>query len=190
MLVAMLVLAITDTAWGDFGIFYISHQLLYFVLGALVALADRHWLPGVRFSARFCYGFMLLHVLTSLAPDAIGVEQPFAWPAFHVLSAIFAPMTVFVFVRQAPLKATRLTALSVFLGDASYCTYLFHGFGIAWLKTLGGLLGVGSYAPAFALALGGVVAGNLAGTFFYWFVERPLRRVNWRALVHLQPRHA
>jgi len=176
-------LAVTDMIFGNFDNFYISHKLIYFVLGGCLAIAEPHIWPGKRVSFLQCAGVMALHGFLILLPDRIGVtpgDYHYGWEVFHMISAVLVPLTVFAFVRCEPLRHPRLAGLFERLGDASFSTYLFHGFGISLLKPVGGFLVGESYAIAVALAAVGMVAGNLVGLLCYRWIERPLMRINWR----------
>jgi exopolysaccharide production protein ExoZ len=180
MLVALTVPAVIDTIYGDLGSFYITQKLLYFALGCAVAVIDPLVLKGRTFGPVACAGLMASHILIAFVPDLIGTgPDGWGWQAFHLLSGVFVPLTVWLFSRLAFERETMMARLAVQLGDASYSTYLFHGFSISWLVAAGALLAVQSYALATVLAVVGVIVGNVVGFAVFKGLETPLRRIDW-----------
>jgi len=80
-----------------------------------------------------------------------------------------------------PLARERISASSLFLGNASYSIYLAHPFGVrAWYLAFERLIGTASFAAAAAYVLTAVVVGFGAGVASYLFVEKPLIQLTRR----------
>lgn len=151
--------------------FYSPSLLLFFGMGVLVDLLTqwKGWRQSVRFPLSPAF-------LLTLAPITLLLVQPrisfFRLVGFVV--ALGAPI-VFLCVVARSMRDTWLSRVLIAAGDASYCTYLCHGFllhavssRLIWLQ--------GSRFYYAVLAIVTVIAANLLGWTVHRLVERPMLR--------------
>jgi exopolysaccharide production protein ExoZ len=157
--------------------FYANFILLFFVCGMLVAVACRylHWHTSSPFIPLATWAVVLA------AGMWINLEQSsyvrFSYNFFMVLICIW------VAVAYEPLQQTKVTRLAERLGDASYSTYLFHGFMLGVLKVLSNRIEEGDWFKAVIMALFAVILANMIGLIVYRFVEHPISRLLKRKAV-------
>jgi exopolysaccharide production protein ExoZ len=90
--------------------------------------------------------------------------------------------------KQSSAGRGRIRKLAVFLGDASYSTYLSHVLVVSAIWRLGHLLP--AQLPQIGLIVLSVIAANLVGAASYLFLEQPGLRVARRLSLQLFSRAA
>ena len=156
--------------------FYVHHISSYFVCGMLVALirkrldaTSKRILLPVLFVTMVMAVTTLLHVM---------VRNSYFLPIG--LIAVF--LCVFVCAGSIPPRVTRVQLFFERLGDASYSTYLFHGFCLGGIKFISNAIGQGQYFLMVAFVLGCIVLANLTGWLAFRFVEQPISRLTHHAV--------
>jgi exopolysaccharide production protein ExoZ len=172
-MLAFVVLAAMQGSAADMGLllFYANHILLFFVCGMLVGVACKH---SERSTATLA---LPLAAWAVLLPAAVWVNLYAADGvkiAFNLVMVVGCVWTAASYQAAAPGKFTKLFER---LGDASYSTYLFHGFMLGALKFLSNRVAEGETLKMVLLALFAVVLGNLLGLLMFTFVERPIARL-------------
>ncbi|SDH35520.1 exopolysaccharide production protein ExoZ [Duganella sp. OV458] len=176
--------ALQGTA-ADMGMlaFYANHILLFFVCGMLVGLACKHFERDTSSMALPVVAWALL------LPAAIWVNlysEEGLRLVFNVVMVLACVWTAASFQSARPGKWTMLLER---LGDASYSTYLFHGFMLGAIKFLSNKVAEGQTLKMILMALFAVVLGNLLGLLMFTFVERPIARIvkSWTSKPRVVP---
>ena len=158
-------------------------ELLFFVSGMVMgSLAHRGLLPAFQ-PLRGDVGFvsvMLLAVAGSVAAGWIGRGE--------IMGHFFLATACVLLCTSgqgngrrsdAPTPLSGLRRLVVLAGDASYSSYLTHGFAMGPLARLTQKLGLDVSPIVFSIAM--VLVCTAVGIAIYWFVEKPmLRNLNRR----------
>jgi hypothetical protein len=151
--------------------FYSNTIVLFFAAGIVVALIQ----PTLQQYSIRASLFAFLFAFAALTCSWLLLTTP---PAHHAtlytLTAIaFALCTA---VLTIPSGDTLWQRLIVASGNASYSTYLFHGFFIFALKPVTAHLPTGDYLVAIIYAAAVVVLGNGLGLLVHRYLEAPLTR--------------
>ena len=150
--------------------FYADRILLFFVCGMLLALIKIHF--------SFASEKLLLPVVACLVLIVSGsvvkyFVSDFAEFAFDLLMAAGC---VFIAASYQSAANNRVVNFFSYLGDASYSTYLFHGFVLGGLKFLSNRVAPGNYWQLVLLVAFCVVLSNAVGALLFQWVERPIAR--------------
>lgn len=150
--------------------FYANHILLYFVCGMLVGLLCRHkdWSTGSL--------ALPLAAWAVLLPASVWVNLYAASATMLVFNLAMVICCVLSAASYQVEKPGKGALWFERLGDASYSTYLFHGFMLGAIKFLSNRVGEGEPVKMVLLALFAVVLGNLLGLLAFNFLERPIAR--------------
>lgn len=161
---------------GLAGIAYLlaDHYLLYFLAGMVVAALRERWLAVGRPGA--LGGAAILAATTGLlavyvAANSLGAI-PRAWSEPFLAAVCVACLTLSVAEGGLVTVVGPLRRWLELAGDASYSTYLIHGFVMGPLARLIARFELPVPALAFALAM--VPLCTLVGILCYRWVERPL----------------
>lgn len=106
--------------------FYADPLVLLFGIGILIAVARRH--ERLHFRAWHGTGVMLLIAAAVIAVAVIERRPHDGSPVWFVVSATAATTLVLVAVNTPAPRPAQVGSALVLAGDASYDTYLFHGF--------------------------------------------------------------
>ncbi|KQV33351.1 MULTISPECIES: acyltransferase [unclassified Rhizobium] len=161
---ALVILGATISSDNPLFLTYTRPIILEFVAGmALGALWLKGFVPKVRIG-----GFLLALSLGGFATIAL-LRLPFD-------ERICGPLAVTLVLGTLSLEANsmvRHASIPAFLGNASYSIYLWHTFAISVAVKLG----MGLHMPVPLVFAVAVMAGVVAGSLAYLFVEKPLIRV-------------
>lgn len=149
--------------------FYMNHILLYFICGMLVALATKHF--DIKIS-NFLLPmlFVVLLMVVSVALKLVTTVNFFLF-----LSLIFVFVCVYVSATcRSSNQSGMFQTMLEHLGDASYSTYLFHGFFIGAAKIISTKINEPQYGVALIFVVFCILGSNLTGLFVYRFVELPV----------------
>jgi len=156
--------------------FYTSPIVIYFAYGVLVGLLETEFRPIARITFPISPAFLL--VLPAVA--MLGFPGLFASAPLWDLLGFYAFIVVILCSIANQPSPGRLTQAFARLGDASYCTYLFHLLLVGAVALLvGGHLHSSHVSPALliVIALATVVLANLFGLLIHHFIE--LRIINF-----------
>lgn len=164
---------LTDPVSGGALYHWADAVVLYFVAGVLACLLAQHW--------RERQWPALSQAWAALAGVAIVVWfAGFALPANQALAhawmpvACLVPLLLCITAQARPIGAVWQPA--VLAGDASYSTYLTHGFVMGPLAHLLGGLSVSGSLGYFGFAFLCVLACNAAGYLVFVGLEKPLHK--------------
>jgi exopolysaccharide production protein ExoZ len=150
--------------------FYLNHILLYFVCGMMVGFVTKH-------QAKTTSGIVLptlLAVLLMVIACALKITLQQSYFLAGSLIAVCA--CVYLGASCAPVGANKLRATFERLGDASYSTYLFHGFFLGTIRFLVHWIADAQYVLAVMFVLLCIVVANLGGLLVFKFVELPISK--------------
>ena len=167
-ILVFLVLASFNDANIDYSIvlrFYTNHILLYFICGMLVGIVIKYHYNSIN---KLFYPMILVVLLMLITV----ILKPITDPTLYLcLSLIIVFICVYVCANCQPNRRGRFQTLLGRLGDASYSTYLFHGFFLGASKSLAHHIGDGQYVNVIVFVIFCIVGANLIGLFTYNFVE-------------------
>jgi len=150
--------------------FYLNHILMYFVCGMLAGIIGHyHNLVTQRILVPLVLVVMLMG-LTCAFHGILSEPLYLAWS----MPVVFACVTICANCR--PREQGRLQQALERLGDASYSTYLFHGFMLGALKIVSNHISDGQYTLAAAFMLISLLACNATGYAAFRWIEHPLTR--------------
>ena len=147
--------------------------VLYFVAGVLACLGAQHW--RARRWPALSQGWAAL-----LATAIVVCFAGFALPANRALAylwmpaACIVPLLLCITAQARPIGA--IWQVAVLAGDASYSTYLTHGFLMGMLARLLGGLSVAGSLGYYGFAWICVVACTAAGYLVFIGLEMPLHK--------------
>lgn len=177
-------------SWPQVLAFYANRIMLFFICGMLVAVVLKYLAsPADSASPQrkrfFALPTSLLTIACALLISA-GLLATYFLPLAYVFSyylvMVFATVLLTALIPES--APNWFSQLLIRLGDASYSTYLFHGFLLGALKFIS--TRISSQQPVWMVAflLLCVVLANFIGMLAYRFVEQPLARrlkdVRWR----------
>lgn len=138
---------------------------LEFLFGVAIGLAIHHQvrLPVLLAAAMLAGGLLAI----VLMPAVSGLLRPLTWggPAFCIVAGAVA---------LEPLLAPALPRWLLAAGNASYSTYLTHGFVVPLVFLVVARAGVPAALSLPITLIGGLLVSGLAGQATYAVVERPL----------------
>jgi exopolysaccharide production protein ExoZ len=149
--------------------FYTDNILLYFVCGMLVAVINKRWHFQIFNPLLPTVGVILL--MASAVVLRVNVSETFLPVGLSIVIAC-----VYLCASYGSEVSNRVQAGLERLGDASYSTYLFHGFLLGALRVMAKCVADHHYAAAAVFVLLTVVVANLAGLVAFTFVEHPIAR--------------
>jgi exopolysaccharide production protein ExoZ len=150
--------------------FYLNHILLYFVCGMLVGIIGHyHSLTTHRIAVPLALVVILMG-LTSALHGILSEPLYIAWS----MPVVFACVAICAYCR--PRQPGRIQQALERQGDASYSTYLFHGFMLGALKVVSNHIPDRQYTFVAAFMLVSLVACNATGYAAFRWIERPLTR--------------
>ncbi|WP_295997842.1 acyltransferase [Rugamonas sp.] len=150
--------------------FYANRILLFFVCGMLVGVVKNHFnfkIEKVIVPLALCS----LLILSALALTVRGDGQEYL--AFDIA---MVAICVFFAASYQPRIISKPILFFERLGDASYSTYLFHGFIIGGLKIISNHIGENQYGQIVVFAAACIVIANLGGYIAFSIIESPLAR--------------
>lgn len=150
--------------------FYLNHILLYFICGMVVAVVKKHHDRTTDKLLSPMLLLMLLMVITA-ALNVILKE-----PYFLLASLISVFICVYACASCVPTRSNKIQAALERLGDASYSTYLFHGFSLGAIRFLSNRIGNSEYTIAIIFVIFSILVANFAGLVIFTFVELPISR--------------
>ena len=159
--------------------FYTNQILLYFVCGMIAAVIRRIYLVEIRRASTT--GWLVVLVMALLAAGRSVLPDLLYIP----LSVVCVFLCVYLCSVLKYEKEGPFQKIFENLGNASYSTYLFHGFALGASKFLSNRIDGSSYFVVFAFICYAVVVANAAGFLVYSLVETPLVRqfnLRYRAL--------
>ena len=152
--------------------FYTNHILLYFICGMLVAITMKKYNTAIPRIYLPMLVVILLMFFSSALSIASGLYHVIPKNSSLLLSLIVVFFCVYASASCQPNHHRWFQAVLERLGDASYSTYLFHGFFLGAMKfLLKQYIGEGQYWGILFFTLFCIVGANLTGLFTYTFVE-------------------
>jgi len=152
--------------------FYADRILMYFVCGMLVALLHR------RFAVQFEGWVLPLTACLALMGGALAIPYmdgiPSAVAFTYNLLMVFC--VVWLAASYRVTEHSKTVGFFERLGDASYSTYLFHGFVVGALKVIAYRVPEGNYLLVTVACIIGLIASNAAGLFAYKYLELPIAK--------------
>jgi len=150
--------------------FYLNHILLYFICGMVVAVVKKH---HDRTTDKLLSPMLLL---MSLMVITAALNVMLKEPYFLLASLISVFICVYACASCVPTRSNKIQAALERLGDASYSTYLFHGFSIGAIRFLSNRIGNSEYTIAIIFVIFCILVANFAGLVVFTFVELPISR--------------
>ncbi len=151
--------------------FLTAPLILLFAIGIAIGIAERSGFKLPRFRAPILWACVLFGLTMAVT---IVWRLPNSKP-FPYQAVFWVPGTVAVLlaIYAKPASNGPIDRLFAKLGDASYCTYLFHTFTIA---AVAGVFARFRISPTVAILfiISSLVAGNMAGLFIHIVIERRL----------------
>lgn len=177
-------LALSQGVADDMGVvlgFYANQILLYFVCGMLIGLICKHqdWSSQTLALPLAVWGVLL--------PASVWVNLYANSAGMLVFNLAMVSCCVWSAASYQSMQPGRGALWFERLGDASYSTYLFHGFLLGAIKFLSNRVAEGESLKMVLLALFAVVLGNLLGLLAFHFVERPIARMLKVLTTHHRP---
>ena len=148
--------------------FYANHILLYFICGMLVAVTMKH----LNLKVAKLFTPMLLVVILMLVSVLIPVYIAEEYQLFLNLIIVF--VCVYACANCQPVHRGKLQFIWERLGDASYSTYIFHGFFLSATKFISKRIGDGQYEATLFFVVFCVIGANLTGLLSYTYLELPI----------------
>lgn len=150
--------------------FYMQSILLFFVCGMLIAALCKRvqWrATSIHQPLAICLGLLAGGIWVNLyGPHSMQL----AYNLVMVSACVWAAAS------YQPLHASKAEGILERLGDASFSTYLFHGFMLGALKFLSYRTQEGQQLKIALMVVLAVVLANLIGLVMYTWVELPIAR--------------
>ena len=155
--------------------FYGQPILLLFAAGVVVGWAETRWPRWTRTGRPRTVIFGVLLVMAALTLGSVRSGQvPGDW---QLLLDVMAVGTVVVATTAAVSGSSRLDRVLEAGGDASYSTYLFHGFILTALTKVWFADPISrTWGSAVVFVAVAVLAANIGGYVLHRLIERPLTR--------------
>ena len=153
--------------------FWTDPIILLFTIGILIGLAEQHVARWHRFSAPIAATLAIFAVLLAVFRWA-GVSFPLQLE-WQIIFGLACTAAVILCTSARETKATPIGRLLEAAGDASYSTYLFHGFMLVVFAAVWARLPAVLQEPM-TFILVTVILANIGGYVSYRFLELPLTR--------------
>lgn len=152
--------------------FYTTPLLFYFVFGIGCALAIEQTKVSIPASPQIFAG-LALPIAATVAIGFLYGDAPFATAARIALVS----GCVFICANMRQSNGTLVERIAEYLGDASYSTYLCHGFVLGAAKVLSSRIVGGNLVMMIGFILLMIVVANVGGALVFTFIERPIARL-------------
>ncbi|MQA20013.1 acyltransferase family protein [Rugamonas rivuli] len=151
--------------------FYMQQILLFFACGMLIATLCKHvhWRSASVASP--------LVICLALMAGGIWVNLYLPEGTHLAYNLVMVSACVWAAASYQPVHTGKTVAILERLGDASFSTYLFHGFMLGAIKFLSYRTEEGQWLKFALLLACAVILANLVGLLMYRFVEHPIARV-------------
>lgn len=150
--------------------FYANSIMLFFVCGMLIALQVKRAVVRTEAVVVPAVTWMLmLGAGVWINLNLRGSEQ-LAYNLIMVCACLWTAAS------YQPVQLSAGTRLAERLGDASYSTYLFHGFLLGALKILSNRVAEGQTFRLAVLVMVAIILANMIGFTLYAYVEQPIAR--------------
>lgn len=149
---------------------YATQMLLYFVCGMLVGLACKQKI------FRTTTLMLPIVVWSILLSASVWINSRFDGPVQLLFNLILVASSLYIAASYRNENPGTWVRFFEQLGDASYSTYLFHGFMLGALKALTNHVHEGQFIKFGLLTVFAIVLGNLLGLAIFNYLETPLSR--------------
>jgi exopolysaccharide production protein ExoZ len=155
--------------------FYTDQLIVLFARGVLIGAWETESRHQLRLNLPFSPAYFLL------VPPALMLAMPYRIGAYNSWSllSVLSILIVLACTLVDNGEPGRITRWMVLLGDASYCTYLFHLLATKWIANAAWqYFGHQQARPQLALAEAAiaVILANLLGLAIHVFIERRITR--------------
>jgi exopolysaccharide production protein ExoZ len=150
--------------------FYANPILLYFVCGMLIGLLFK------RSQVSTSSATMLVGVWAALLAASLWINLGLTATAALACNLLIVFVFVWTAAAYKPQRQSSSVRLLERLGDASYSTYLFHGFMLGALKFISTRIEVGQWLNVVIMVFFAVVLANIIGLGIHLFIEKPIER--------------
>jgi exopolysaccharide production protein ExoZ len=150
--------------------FYANSILMYFVCGMLIGLLFKQSQRNTMSAP------VLVAAWAAMLAADLWVNLSLTANAALACNLVIVFVFVWTAASYRPAHQSKFLHLIESFGDASYGTYLFHGFMLGALKIISTRIGLGQWSKVTLLVLFAVVLANLIGLVIHLSVEKPIAR--------------